>query len=88
MTSIERGEFQAASLEELLSQTAVRGGGGGYLSNEISFRTVRLVRAHASSIIVGHIHTPSISGYEPEKLREITEQIIRILRAAVATIST
>ena len=88
VTSIERGEFQAASLQELLSQTAVRGGGGGYLSNEISFRTVRLVRAHDSSIIVGHIHTPSISGYEPEKLREITEQIIRMLKAAVATIST
>ena len=88
VTSIERGEFQAASLPELLSQTAVRGGGGGYLSNEISFRTVRLVRAHDSAIIVGHIHTPSISGYEPEKLREITEQIIRILKAAVATIST
>jgi pyrrolidone-carboxylate peptidase len=88
VTSIERGEFQATSLQELFSQTAVRGGGGGYLSNEISFRTVRLVRAHDSEIIVGHIHTPSISGYEPEKLREITEQIIRMLKAAVATIST
>ena len=38
---------------------------GGYLSNDVSYRTVRLVRALGSNVRVGHIHTPRISGFRP-----------------------
>ena len=41
VTTVEAGDQQAESLDVLTTQTAVRGSGGGYLSNEVSFRTVR-----------------------------------------------
>ena len=45
VSTLERGTFDAESLAELEGLTAVRGGGGGYLSNEISYRSVRLAQA-------------------------------------------
>jgi len=83
VTTLERGEFEAGSLSELKGQTAVRGSGGGYLSNEISYRTVRLVREYASPVQVGHIHTPRIQGFDRRALNSITDQIRAMLQALV-----
>ena len=54
--------FSADNLEQLRWATAVRGGGGGYLSNEISFRSIRLRNQLGSGIPTGHLHTPTYAG--------------------------
>jgi len=83
VTTLEGGEYDAASLAALNTQTAVRGGGGGYLSNEISYRTVRLVALHNKDIAVGHIHTPRISAYDAQAVGAITKQIRAMLLTAL-----
>jgi hypothetical protein len=40
--------------------TAVEGAGGGFLSNEIYYRTLRLVRTHADPVPMIHLHTPRL----------------------------
>jgi pyrrolidone-carboxylate peptidase len=40
--------------------TAVEGGGGGFLSNEIAYRVTRLRDAVNPSVPAGHIHTPAL----------------------------
>jgi len=83
VTTLENGEHRAATLEELNTQTAVRGSGGGYLSNEISYRTVRLVQSHNAKIAVGHIHTPRISAYDDRAVLAISAQIRAMLVTAL-----
>lgn len=75
ITSVAKGEFTASSLAELQSETSVEGSGGGYLSNEISYRAVLLGQQFNSSIAVGHIHTPRVSGHDPEVEGEIMAQV-------------
>ena len=82
VATLERGTFDAASLGELDGLTAVRGGGGGYLSNEISYRTVRLAQALGSETAVGHIHTPRLEGFDEETLRAITDQLSAMVKSA------
>ncbi|GIG59095.1 hypothetical protein Lfu02_34670 [Longispora fulva] len=41
---------------------AVQGGGGGYLSNEVAYRSNRLRVALGSAIPGGHLHTPVLTG--------------------------
>lgn len=82
VATLERGTFDAASLGELDGLTAVRGGGGGYLSNEISYRTVRLAQALGSETAVGHIHTPRLEGFDEETLRAITDQLSTMVKSA------
>lgn len=84
VVTLEGGEQQAQSLDAIANQTAVRGSGGGYLSNEISYRTVHLVRSHNRDIAVGHIHTPRVSGFDAQVVHSISEQIRAMLTAAVA----
>ena len=64
----------------LSGQTAVRGSGGGYLSNEIAYRTLL---ANESRIPMGHVHTPRLTGFDPEFERKIVTQIEAMLIAAV-----
>ena len=82
VATLERGTFDAASLTELDGLTAVRGGGGGYLSNEISYRTVRLAQALGRETAVGHIHTPRLEGFDEETLRAITDQLSAMVKSA------
>lgn len=82
VATLERGTFDAANLGELDGLTAVRGGGGGYLSNEISYRTVRLAQALGSATAVGHIHTPRLEGFDEETLRAITDQLSAMVESA------
>jgi pyrrolidone-carboxylate peptidase len=84
VTTLEDGEFEAPDLDALAGRTAVRGGGGGYLSNEISFRTVRLVRERDRPVAVGHLHTPRMAGHDAETVAAVVTQIETLLAAAIA----
>ncbi|MCZ6856211.1 MAG: hypothetical protein O7G86_20020 [Gammaproteobacteria bacterium] len=81
--TLERGSFAAASLAELVDQTAVSGSGGGYLSNEISYRSILLHQRLLADFPIGHIHTPRIAGFDEAQERQIVEQIQRLLIRAI-----
>jgi pyrrolidone-carboxylate peptidase len=83
ITTLEGGTFDAQSLAELADQTAVRGSGGGYLSNEISYRSVLLADRLGSVVRVGHIHTPRVVGYDRTSEVEMVAQILEMLRLAL-----
>jgi pyrrolidone-carboxylate peptidase len=85
VTTLEK-TFQPSSLIELKDAIAVEGSGGGYLSNEISYRSIRLKNQLDSSIPTGHIHTPRIKQFEPETNRAIIEQIVKMLELALPSL--
>jgi len=74
------------SLSQLDGHIAVSGSGGGYLSNEISYRSIRLRDQLNSNIPTGHIHTPRIQQFEPEIEKEIVKQIKAMLEQALVAI--
>ncbi|AKE51863.1 C15 family peptidase [Kangiella geojedonensis] len=78
VTTIEK-TFKPNSLEELKDAIAVEGGGGGYLSNEISYRTVNLGNKLGTKVPTGHIHTPRIKEFDKTVIKEIVEQIKEML---------
>ena len=78
ITTTEK-QFDAQSLAELEGQTSVEGSGGGYLSNEISYRSINIRNKYKSKIPTGHLHTPRIEGYNPAKEKKLVEQIKNIL---------
>jgi pyrrolidone-carboxylate peptidase len=84
VTTLEEGTFEAASLEALDGRTAVRGGGGGYLSNEISYRVLNALRAEPDAPRSGHVHTPRIRGHDPASIAAIVRQIEAMILAAAA----
>lgn len=84
--TVAKGEFYPQRLDELRNETSVQGSGGGYLSNEISYRSILLRNDYAPVMPVGHIHTPRIKAYEPEKTQAIIEQIKRMLGLAITEI--
>ncbi|GGI78233.1 hypothetical protein [Shewanella gelidii] len=86
ITTLSRGEFDASSLGELDSAISVQGSGGGYLSNEISYRSVLLQQQFNSRIPVGHIHTPRVKGFDPEVEAKIVDQVKAMLMAAAQTL--
>ena len=79
-------DITANSLTELSDKVSVQGGGGGYLSNEISYRSIALRNKLGSTIPTGHIHTPRISGFDVETNRAIIAQIEAMLIQALAEI--
>ena len=81
--TLERGWFAAIDLNELADQTAVSGSGGGYLSNEISYRSIALHRRLQADFPIGHIHTPRVVGFNEALERRIVVQIRRLLVLAV-----
>jgi pyrrolidone-carboxylate peptidase len=70
-------------LSQLNGHIAVSGSGGGYLSNEISYRSIRLRDQLNSNIPTGHIHTPRIQQFEPEIEEKIVKQIRTMLELAL-----
>jgi len=78
--------FVAKSLTELAKQTSVQGSGGGYLSNEISYRSILLREQYNPVLPVGHIHTPRIKAFEPETSAKIIKQIKRMFTHAIPNI--
>lgn len=80
------GTFEAKTLAELKDATAVQGSGGGYLSNEISYRNVRLAHKYQPLIPTGHIHTPRLERYDAEQLKTISNQVTEMIRYAIIEI--
>lgn len=78
--------FKAPSYGALRNSVAVNGGGGGYLSNEISYRSIRLRDELNSSIPTGHIHTPRIQQFEPETEAKIVKQIKAMLEQSLVAL--
>ena len=78
--------FHAGSLKELVEQTSVSGSGGGYLSNEISYRSINLANKLASKVSIGHLHTPRVSGFEPNIEKQIVTQIEKIILAGAQSL--
>jgi pyrrolidone-carboxylate peptidase len=71
---------------------AVAGSGGGFLSNEIAYRSTRLLAARASGTLGGHVHTPllptppdeELTGTEMTQARaDIVSQFGDLLRAGL-----
>jgi pyrrolidone-carboxylate peptidase len=87
VTSVAKGSFEANSLAELASETSVEGSGGGYLSNEISYRSLLLKQQLGLTISVGHIHTPRVSGHDAQNEAKIVEQVRAMVEAAASTIN-
>ncbi|SDJ36843.1 Pyrrolidone-carboxylate peptidase (N-terminal pyroglutamyl peptidase) [Ferrimonas sediminum] len=86
ITTLEKGQWQPDSLAQLDGQTSVSGSGGGYLSNEISYRAVLLANQLGSPARVGHIHTPRIAQYDRETETAIVRQIEAMLTQALAAL--
>ncbi|MCH1929607.1 hypothetical protein L9G16_05385 [Shewanella sp. A25] len=86
VTTLERGEFKATSLAELQTATSVEGSGGGYLSNEISYRAIVLQQKFNSRAKVGHIHTPRVKGYDNPTEQQIVEQVRAMVIQAAASL--
>ena len=79
VSTLEDGAIEADSLQSLAGKTSVSGSGGGYLSNEISYRSIRLTSELKGFLPTGHIHTPRIQGFDPETTGKIIEQIRAML---------
>lgn len=75
--------FEPKSLRELAGEISVRGSGGGYLSNEISYRSIVLRDQYAPVLPVGHIHTPRIKNYQIQTNEKIVKQIKAMLLQAI-----
>ncbi|WP_028765625.1 hypothetical protein [Shewanella fidelis] len=86
VSTLEQGEFQAKSLAQLDNATSVEGSGGGYLSNEISYRAILLKNQFNSTIPVGHIHTPRIAAYDAKIETDIVNQVKSMVEVAAATL--
>ncbi|MCL1076950.1 hypothetical protein D5R81_03075 [Parashewanella spongiae] len=82
ISTLKKGEFIAESLYQLRDETSVTGSGGGYLSNEISYRALRLMHQYHSNIPVGHIHTPRVKGHDPMLEAAIVQQIKKMVISA------
>lgn len=78
--------FHPKTLGQLTREIAVSGSGGGYLSNEISYRSIRLRNELNSAIPTGHIHTPRIKQYEPKAVQAIMGQIEEMLKLSLGEI--
>ena len=84
VTTVNRGTFTARSLTELERETAVRGSSGGYLSNEITYRSLLLKKRMGADFPLGHLHTPALRGYDAPLEADIVEQVRRIIVAALS----
>jgi pyrrolidone-carboxylate peptidase len=78
--------YKPKTLAELNGKVAVSGSGGGYLSNEISYRSIRLRDQLNSTIPTGHIHTPRIEQFEPKIEAKIVAQIQAMLEKSLVAL--
>lgn len=84
--TLAKGKFEPKTLAELKGETAVQGSGGGYLSNEISYRSIILRNKLNPDLPVGHIHTPRIKDWKYEEVKGIVLQIEDMLRHSIPAI--
>jgi pyrrolidone-carboxylate peptidase len=83
VATLSGGKFEGKSLTALNQQTSASGSGGGYLSNEISYRSILLRDQYQSQLPVGHIHTPRIKAFDQQALSAIVKQTKNIISQAV-----
>ncbi|MFT4926758.1 MAG: pyrrolidone-carboxylate peptidase [Phenylobacterium sp.] len=79
-------ELSSDGSGDLVGQIAVEGSGGGYLSNEISYRSLLLRDQYHKDLPVGHIHTPRFKAFDGEKSAQIVKQIKAMLTEALTAI--
>ena len=84
--TLSKGKIEPKSLAELAGEISVQGSGGGYLSNEISYRSIVLRDELNPELPVGHIHTPRIKEWKREEVKNIVLQIEDMLRHSVPTL--
>lgn len=77
------GKITVEKLSDLNNKVSVNGSGGGYLSNEISYRSLLLRDQYNPVLSVGHIHTPRIVGYKPKTSEKIVKQIKQMLTLSI-----
>jgi pyrrolidone-carboxylate peptidase len=75
--------FRPTSLKDLVGEISVQGSGGGYLSNEVSYRSILLRDKYAPMLAVGHIHTPKVTSYQAQTNQKIVQQIKAMLLEAI-----
>lgn len=80
VTTLERGTLTAESLVSLADQIAVQGSGGGYLSNEIAYRALNVMRQADRVIPMGHLHTPRMTAFDPAFLDDVVQQVKGMLQ--------
>jgi len=86
IVSTKNSTLEVIALTELINEVSVKGSGGGYLSNELSYRSLLLRDLYNPVLPVGHIHTPSVKGYDDKKAKLILSQLKSILTKAVKTL--
>jgi pyrrolidone-carboxylate peptidase len=86
VSTISGGSFDGQSLTNLMKETSVSGSGGGYLSNEVSYRSILLRNKYNSTLPVGHIHTPKITSFNKQALVDIVNQTKNIITEGVAAL--
>ena len=84
VSTLSGGEFNAQALADITKQISVSGSGGGYLSNEISYRSIVLRDRFNPTLPVGHIHTPRIKAFDQKVLIDIVNQSKSIITQGVA----
>jgi len=84
--SLKPVTIEPQTLSQLEGHVAVSGSGGGYLSNEISYRSIRLKDQLNSTIPTGHIHTPRIQQFDPDIEAKIVKQIRTMLEMSLEVI--
>lgn len=81
--TLERGTVTADTLADLAHCTAVAGSGGGFLSNEVAYRSLLLHARLGRQFPLGHLHTPRMTGHDPAMLADLVAQARRIIAAGV-----
>ncbi|MFT5635762.1 MAG: pyrrolidone-carboxylate peptidase [Cognaticolwellia sp.] len=84
ISTLSGGTFNGQALTDIVKQTSVSGSGGGYLSNEISYRSILLRDQYNLTLPVGHIHTPKIKAFDQQALMNIVNQTKSIITQGVA----
>ena len=88
-TCTSDGVTQVCSDGPTIGSTAVEGGGGSYLSNEIAYRVTRLRDELGAPVQAGHVHTPELClpvggcAFDADRNR-IRTQYRQILEAGIA----
>ena len=62
------------------------GNGGGFLSNEISYRSLRLRDLYNPDLPIGHIHTPPQKTYDNNSTPNIVKDFEKVLHALIKSI--
>ena len=79
-------EFYPESLDQLKDEVAIQGSGGGFLSNEISYRSLQLQKRLELSDPLGHLHVPKVEDFDAGLLTDMCDQTKHIINQAFAVI--